>query len=55
MTADVIYVWLYCHKSLYLAAILYLLFLAMCVAGYTGWKKSLASRAAGIPQEAPAL
>jgi nicotinamide mononucleotide transporter len=54
MTADVIYIWLYCYKSLYLAAILYLLFLAMCVAGYTGWKKSLASRAAG-PQEVPAL
>jgi nicotinamide mononucleotide transporter len=55
MTADVIYIALYCYKSLYLTGALYLLFFAMCVAGYLGWRKSLAMRAADLPQEAPAL
>ena len=55
MTADVIYIALYCYKSLYLTAVLYLLFFAMCIAGYTGWKKSLALKARNSPQEAPAL
>jgi len=54
MTADVIYIALYCYKSLYLTAVLYLLFFAMCIAGYTGWRKSSALRAATSPQEVPA-
>ncbi|HEY2860474.1 MAG TPA: nicotinamide riboside transporter PnuC [Terracidiphilus sp.] len=41
MAADVIYIFLYCYKSLYLAAILYAVFFAMCIAGYAGWHKSL--------------
>lgn len=55
MTADVIYIALYCYKSLYLTGVLYFLFFAMCIAGYTGWRKSLALRAGNSPQEAPAL
>jgi len=55
MTADVIYVALYCYKSLYLTGVLYLLFFAMCIAGYTGWRKSLGLRETTTPQEAPAL
>ena len=43
MTADAIYIALYCYKALYLTGILYLLFFAMCVAGYAGWRKSLAA------------
>jgi nicotinamide mononucleotide transporter len=54
MTADVIYIALYCYKSLYLTGLLYLLFFAMCIAGYAGWRKSIALRTAR-PQEAPAL
>jgi nicotinamide mononucleotide transporter len=54
MTADVIYIALYCYKSLYLTGALYLLFLAMCIAGYSGWRRSLVLRSAN-PQEAPAL
>jgi nicotinamide mononucleotide transporter len=40
MTADVIYILLYCYKALYLTGILYAVFFAMCIAGYTGWRKS---------------
>jgi nicotinamide mononucleotide transporter len=58
MTADVIYMALYCYKPLYLTGVLYLVLFGMCIAGYTGWRKSHASRAGGpqeVPQEAPAL
>jgi nicotinamide mononucleotide transporter len=54
MSADVIYVALYCYKSLYLTGVLYALFFAMCIAGYVGWRKSLALRATG-PEEVPGL
>lgn len=54
MSADVIYVALYGYRSLYLTAVLYLLFLGMCVAGYAGWRKSLAPRSAISPREATA-
>jgi len=42
MTADVIYILLYCYKSLYLTGILYAIFFAMCIMGYRGWRKSFA-------------
>jgi nicotinamide mononucleotide transporter len=54
MTADVIYIALYCYKSLYLTAALYLLFFAMCIAGYAGWRRSLV-RQELYPQEASTL
>lgn len=54
MTADVIYVALYSYKALYLTGALYVLFFAMCVAGYTGWLKSFRSHAV-IPHEVVAL
>lgn len=49
MTADVLYIALYCYKSLYLTGILYLVFFAMCIAGYAGWRKSLVLRTADAP------
>jgi nicotinamide mononucleotide transporter len=55
MTADVIHIGLYCFKSLYLTGVVYLLFFGMCIAGYTGWKKSLAARELKIAQEAAVL
>lgn len=55
MTADVIYVALYCYKSLYLTGVLYLLFFAMCIAGYIGWRKSLALGSVNSRQQAVAL
>ena len=54
MTADVIYIALYCYKSLYLTGVLYLVFFGMCIAGSSGWYKSLSSRAALAAQEAAA-
>ncbi len=54
MTADVTYIALYCYKSLYLTAALYLLFFAMCIAGYAGWRRSLV-RQELHPQEASTL
>jgi nicotinamide mononucleotide transporter len=55
MTADVIYVALYSYKSLYLTGILYAVFFAMCVAGYTGWRKSLSADGTAHVSEAAAV
>jgi nicotinamide mononucleotide transporter len=52
MTADIIYIALYCYKSLYLTGLLYLLFFAMCIAGYSGWRKSLTARMTVAASEA---
>lgn len=40
IAADFIYVGLYIQKGLYLTAILYAIFIGMCVAGYISWRKS---------------
>jgi len=50
MTADVIYIFLYCYKALYLTGFLYALFFAMCIVGYIGWRKSFM----GVRQSAEA-
>jgi nicotinamide mononucleotide transporter len=41
MAADVIYVALYIYKGLYLTAVLYVIFFALCVAGLVRWQKQL--------------
>jgi nicotinamide mononucleotide transporter len=41
MAADVIYVWLYSFKHLYLTGFLYALFFVMCVAGLVEWHRSM--------------
>jgi nicotinamide mononucleotide transporter len=41
ITADVIYVWLYAYKGLFLTSALYALFLGMCFAGFFKWRASL--------------
>ncbi|HZG93106.1 MAG TPA: nicotinamide riboside transporter PnuC [Mycobacteriales bacterium] len=43
MTADVIYVPLYQYKSLTLTAILYVGFFVLCVLGFVGWRRDLAT------------
>ncbi|MFF5504527.1 nicotinamide riboside transporter PnuC [Streptomyces roseolus] len=52
IAADVVYVPLYAYKGLYLTALLYLGFMALCVAGLRGWSRDLA--AARRPLEAAA-
>lgn len=41
IAADIIYVGMYIHQSLYLTAILYFIFLILAVKGHIEWKKTL--------------
>lgn len=41
ITADILYVGLYVQKGLHLTAVLYAIFIAMCIAGLRSWSKSL--------------
>lgn len=43
IAADVLYVPLYASKGLWLTAVLYLGFIALCVNGYVSWKRDLAA------------
>ncbi|HVF66280.1 MAG TPA: nicotinamide riboside transporter PnuC [Pyrinomonadaceae bacterium] len=47
MAADVIYVYLYLSRGLYLTGVLYFVFLCMCVAGLTVWLRALRRGEAG--------
>lgn len=49
LAADVIYVGLYASRHLYLTALLYALYLLMCVAGLRAWRRSLHSASAVVP------
>ncbi|MDO5682377.1 MAG: nicotinamide riboside transporter PnuC [Propionibacteriaceae bacterium] len=46
IAADVIYIGLYVHKELYLTAVLYALFLTLCVVGLRQWRRVLAEESA---------
>ncbi|MBN3929869.1 nicotinamide mononucleotide transporter [Streptomyces verrucosisporus] len=55
IATDVVYVPLYAHKGLYLTSLLYLGFMALCVAGLLGWRRELAGRTGpAVPVEAAA-
>jgi nicotinamide mononucleotide transporter len=41
LVVDVFYVGLYLHKSLYLTAVLYAIFVVLCVAGLRTWRQAL--------------
>jgi len=40
IAADIIYVGLYVQKGLYLTAVLYALFIGLCITGYISWRKT---------------
>ncbi|HEY3330166.1 MAG TPA: nicotinamide riboside transporter PnuC [Capsulimonadaceae bacterium] len=44
ITADIIYVGLYASRHLYLTAVLYALFIVLCVVGYLEWRAELSRR-----------
>jgi nicotinamide mononucleotide transporter len=44
IAADVVYVPLYAYKELYLTSLLYIGFMALCVAGLRGWSRDLSAR-----------
>ena len=46
MVADVIYIWLYTERGLYLTSLLYVVFFAMCVAGWRDWQRDMAAQRA---------
>lgn len=44
LVVDVVYVGVYTYKELYITAVLYFIFLILCIVGYLDWKKSLAKQ-----------
>ena len=47
ITADVLYVWLYVQKDLHLTAVLYAIFISMCITGLWSWSKALREQEKG--------
>ena len=55
MTADVLYVYLYFARGLQLTAVLYFVFLCLCVAGLRAWLKSVSARGREVEGAAAVL
>ena len=45
MAADIIYIYLYASRNLYLTSLLYVVFFAMCVVGLRDWLRDSAAQA----------
>jgi nicotinamide mononucleotide transporter len=46
IAADVLYIYLYIARGLYLTSVLYVIFLVMCIAGVVQWQRTLESQKA---------
>lgn len=55
ITADVLYIYLYFTRGLHLTAVLYFVFLCLCVAGLRRWRGTLAGRGRESEDAPPAL
>ncbi|MET0648135.1 MAG: nicotinamide riboside transporter PnuC [Pyrinomonadaceae bacterium] len=53
ITADVVYIYLYAVRELHLTAVLYVVFLCLCVAGLRGWLKALKARSVAAEGDGP--
>lgn len=49
IVADVAMIAVYMHQSLYVTSALYVVFIALCVTGWIGWKKSMGTTPAAAP------
>jgi nicotinamide mononucleotide transporter len=54
IVVDIVSVWLYISRGLRLTAVLYFIFLCLCVAGLLNWRRSLKAQAGGELKEAAA-
>lgn len=54
IVADIICVWLYISRGLHLTAVLYFVFLCLCVAGFLNWRRSLKTQAGDALKKAAA-
>ncbi len=54
IAVDIVYVPLYGYKDLWLTAVLYLVFLGLCVLGLRAWRQALDTRPDAHPQTVPA-